>query len=84
MTRRHKPIRNKILYATDDPFLRDPSEHNYMKKIAQATARGELDGLGIFSTNVYHDDWCRIYDGLPCNCNCEVIVETPDGRKKKL
>lgn len=82
LPRRHKP--KKLLYVTDDPFKRKAGEHNYMKKIAQAQADGRLEKIGVFQTHVYHDDNCRIYDGMTCNCNCDVVIEKEDGTKITL
>jgi hypothetical protein len=31
-----------------------------------------LEKPGISHMVFYHDEWCKIYDGKPCNCEPEV------------
>ena len=83
MPKRGDP-KKKILYVTDDPFERDPVQHNYVQKIQDAVARDLLVGLGLFQAHINHDDKCRIYDARPCNCNCEVVIESESGKTIKL
>lgn len=30
---------------------------------------------GLYINDIYHDDWCRIYQGG--YCNCDPIIELP-------
>jgi len=41
----------------------DPRKHNYYKKLMKLVAQGKLPRKGIGLVDVYHDDWCRIYQG---------------------
>jgi hypothetical protein len=56
----------------------DPMKHNYMKKLAEMQARGELPAAGLSDVDIAHDDWCAIYTGSYCNCEPEIRI-----RKRK-
>lgn len=59
---------------------------NYMRIIEKAVMTGQLITTpGVFSiAHVYHDDWCAIFKGEPCDCRPEVVVEYPkiEGKAK--
>lgn len=57
---------DKILYVTDSPG------GNYVDKLLKEA--GKNPKKGVQHVNVYHDDWCDIYKGKPCNCNPEIKV----------
>jgi len=56
----------------------DDAIPNYMTGIKKALEDGtiDMDALKgkVSMVNVFHDDWCKIYNGGNCNCNCEVQV----------
>lgn len=69
--------REKVLLVSDDPFQRNPSEHNYLKKLRELRAQGKVPTVmgKITHIHITHDDWCRIFDGMPCNCNPDITFE---------
>lgn len=71
MSRRHIPSKG-TLWISMDEFKRDPSEHNYVIKIAMLEEKGMLPSVGLFNLHIFHDNWCGIYDGRNCNCDCEI------------
>ena len=52
----------------------DPMKHNYMKKIMKLYQGGKLPPPGVALTDVCHNGWCGIYQGLYCNCNPDIVV----------
>ena len=54
-------------------------EHNYKKLIAGMIVRGQVPSTpGVYSAEVYHDDWCAVFCGRVCNCDPVVVL--PMGR----
>ncbi len=52
---------------------------NYLKRISEMHARGELDtapGKSLDVT-VSHDDWCMVFSGGACNCEPDIKHGTP-------
>ena len=53
---------------------------NYAAKLL---ALGELGLIGepgkVQEVDIYHDDWCGVYRGQPCNCNPEIKVRPDKG-----
>ena len=52
----------------------DPMQHNYMKKLMDMQARGELPPGGLSDVDVAHDDWCGVYTGSYCNCDPDITL----------
>lgn len=55
--------------------MNDPSQHNYMKKLMELKARGELPASGVSDVQVAHDDWCKVHTGGYCNCDPEITIQ---------
>ena len=50
---------------------------NYVKKvIALGKKLGRSGLIGFHEVDVYHDSWCDIHKGKPCNCDPDVILRT--------
>ena len=54
--------------------MTDPKQHNYMKKLLEMQARGELPTAGLSDVDVAHDDWCGVHTGSYCNCDPEITL----------
>jgi hypothetical protein len=54
--------------------MNDPTQHNYMKRILEMQARGELPASGLSDVQVAHDDWCSVHTGGYCNCDPEITA----------
>lgn len=33
----------------------------------------------VTSTDIQHDDWCRLFKGKACNCKPNIFIAAPDG-----
>lgn len=54
------------------------THHNYIKKIGQMIARGQISrDAPLTELNIYHDHWCGIYQGELCNCNPDIEIIRP-------
>lgn len=53
-------------------WITDTQGGNYMKKVLPI-ASAFPQGTDLYAT-CYHEDWCGIYDGRPCNCDPDVVV----------
>jgi hypothetical protein len=42
---------------------------NYAPKLLQAASQPPK---GVYFADIYHDDWCAIFRGQPCNCEPEL------------
>jgi hypothetical protein len=64
-----------VLYLSDMPAdgTLNPQEHNYNKLIA-AYVPEELLTMGLYSTNILHDDWCQVYKHGNCNCRPDITM----------
>jgi hypothetical protein len=50
-------------------------EHNYLIKLRQMLAAGQLpDYVGVHDIDVYHDTWCAIHTGGLCNCDPDIKI----------
>lgn len=45
---------------------------DYKKVLSQVESAFQQSSL--VQMTYYHDDWCGIYDGRPCNCDPDVVV----------
>jgi hypothetical protein len=54
--------------------MTDPMQHNYMKKLMDMQARGELPAACLSDVDIAHDDWCGIYTSGYCNCDPEITI----------
>lgn len=45
---------------------------NYLAKVLGAYRRGAFRPGRVTIVHVYHDDWCAIFRGGPCNCDPEI------------
>ena len=52
----------------------------YLKKILQRISSKQLVPGTISMIRVYHDDWCAIYKGNPCNCNPDIDMGELQGK----
>jgi hypothetical protein len=50
----------------------DPRRHNYYKDLMKFIEQNDLLPGSVTEIDIYHDDWCRIYQGAYCNCNPEL------------
>jgi hypothetical protein len=50
----------------------DPMKHNYFKKLRKLHEQGKLSTCSLGLVDVYHDDWCGVYQGRYCNCDPEI------------
>ena len=48
---------------------------NYVPLVLAAAAKAK-PGL-LTHVHIYHDDWCGVYKGRPCDCNPEVHAGDP-------
>ena len=48
---------------------------NYFDLVMAAAAKAK-PGV-VTHIHVYHDAWCGVYNGRPCNCNPELHVGDP-------
>ena len=55
----------------------DPRKHNYYEKVMKLVEEGKIPFDWIMLVDVYHDDWCRIYQGRYCNCDPEIKLRPP-------
>jgi len=53
------------------------TEHNYMLKILRMQRDGLLPAGIVGDIDVKHDDWCDVYRGGFCNCDCDVSLRAP-------
>lgn len=67
----------KILWVSDDPLQRQPPQHNYAKKLLEMEHSGALPIVKGRVTHIHiaHDDWCKIHNGMFCNCDPEITFE---------
>ena len=47
---------------------------NYLKKLLKLHDQGKLPTAGLHDVAIYHDDWCAINQGKPCNCDPDIKV----------
>ena len=59
-----------ILFVSEDTR----PEHNYRKLLAQAVAKGLQLKPSAHHLDIYHDDWCAVWQGGCCNCEPEMYV----------
>ncbi len=53
----------------------------YLEKILDlAELRGIDLSDGVHHADVWHDDWCAVYSGGSCNCDCVVHIRV-DGQR---
>jgi hypothetical protein len=52
----------------------DPRQHNYYEKLMKLVAEGKILPAQITEVDVYHDDWCHIYQGGYCDCDPEIVL----------
>ncbi len=51
----------------------DPTTHNYIRKISALRRQGKLPmAFGLNLLDIYHDDWCGIYQGRRCDCDPDI------------
>ena len=51
---------------------------NYLEKALELMKEATgLTGNRIHHVNVFHDDYCRVFDGGSCNCNPDVELTKP-------
>jgi hypothetical protein len=57
--------------------LIDPKmiQHRYVEKLLKLHREGKIRPASVTEVNIFHDDWCRIYQGCFCNCDCEVQLK---------
>ncbi len=49
-------------------------QHNYLKKIQQLIAAGQLPvRVGLGHLHIFHDNSCGIFTGGYCNCDPEIV-----------
>lgn len=55
---------------------KSPKLPNYMRKINHLWNTGALPrGVGLHMVDVFHDSWCRIYQGKRCNCDPDIALK---------
>jgi hypothetical protein len=55
--------------------------HNYVRKLLYLRRLGLIPN-GVHIGDIYHDDWCGIWDGKRCNCNPDIrLTPVPDPRR---
>jgi hypothetical protein len=47
----------------------DPTKHNYYKKVMELYRQGKISTASPTEVDIYHDDWCGVYQGNYCNCD---------------
>ena len=48
----------------------------YVRKLLYLQRIGALPReMGLHLVTVYHDDWCGIYQGKPCNCDPDIRLK---------
>lgn len=62
--------------------LNDDEIPQYVQQIITAILDGKIAlGAGVHTAHVYHEAWCKIHKGGQCNCNPEIIIETPGDKR---
>jgi hypothetical protein len=56
---------------------------NYVTKIAAMQDAGTLPRVGVAQIEVFHDDWCGVFQSQRCDCDPEVRLKyaLPDAVK---
>lgn len=60
--------------------MTDPRQHNYYRKLMDLVEQGQVPPGRISDVDVYHDAWCRIYQGGYCNCEPEIKLPPLPGQ----
>ncbi len=47
--------------------------HNWQKKFQRLVDSGTLPVGSVSMVDVAHDDWCEIYNQMPCNCDPALV-----------
>ena len=50
----------------------DPTKHNYLKKLMKLYEQGKIPSTSLTVVDIYHDDWCGVYQGEYCNCDPDI------------
>ena len=50
----------------------EPNRHNYFAKLQKLITEGKISG--VKDVDIFHDDWCAIYDGGYCNCDPDIKI----------
>ena len=68
----------------------DLTKHNYYRKLTELHRRGRIPAASLAEVDIYHDDWCGVYEGGYCNCDPDielrplsVVDEGADGRLRE-
>mgnify|MGYP001579451151 CR=1 FL=1 len=56
--------------------------HEYFKRLSIALGLGILDAGTVNHALIFHDNWCGIHEKNECNCNPDIIIQTPTGQMK--
>ena len=48
---------------------------NYLRSIATTLNQSHLPKGGLVLVHVFHDGWCAVFEGGPCNCNPDIRYE---------
>lgn len=50
--------------------------HNYVRRIKELAARGELEKPGhVGQVMIAHDTWCNVFSGGRCDCSPDIRIE---------
>ena len=57
---------------------------NYIKKVIEESKKIDFTKPAVHHMDIFHDDWCAIFQGKPCNCNPDVKLLPSDKSPKPI